>query len=157
MTRLLSPRFLVLFVAGLLLVGLLVDQLVVTDAERLDHLLEDLSAAVASEDTDRVAGLVTEDFSFEGPSPVRSGDHSEAFIRLSDFWTQVNATELNWRDAQIDQSGPLATLEASGLIRFRYGDVLVMYRVDSRLVCVRQGDEWRLRRLDIVALRRGIF
>lgn len=152
-----SPRLLALLVVALPLVGLLIDQLVVTDAERLEHLLKDLSAAVASEDKDRFAGLVTEDFSFEGPSPVRSGDYEETFTRLADFWAQVTATELNWRDPQIDQSGPLATVESSGLVRFRYGDVLVMYRADSRLVCVRQGDAWRLRRLDIVALRRGIF
>jgi hypothetical protein len=144
---------LVVFLGGVVLV----DRLVVTDEERLEDLLTDLALVVSEEEDTGLKLLLAEDFSFAGPPPVREGDYNETLDRFDDFWEQADSIVLSWREPSMRLSGHLATLKVSGLIRFRSSDVLVVYRVDCEVVAVWLEDAWRLRRIDVLELRRGIF
>ena len=155
MSRLVARWAVGLILTLLLLFGL--DRVVVTQEELLELMLANLATAVSSEDEASLRGVLALDFSFSGPPPVRQGDHEETLRRFEQFWSEADSIVLSWREPSMTISGRVATLKVPGLIRFRSSDVLAVYRVDCEVTAVRLEDAWRLRRIDVLELRRGIL
>ncbi len=137
--------------------ALLVEQLVVSDEERLEQHLDLLAESFSSGNQAAIDALLADSFSYAGPRPVGEGDRSQALQGLDNFWLDTDEPSLGWRSTQITIEGMVGRVEASGTVRFRYGGSLIVYRADAVMDWSRAGDGWQLRRLDLPLLRPGIF
>lgn len=129
--RLLSlPLLLLLAAAG----AVVVERLVVTDAEALGQLLEDARDAVAERDFARLRPMLSDDFVWEGLGPDAALERVAGLVRRA----QPTRIELDWDEPDLagDQA-TVALLLRVWLLGGAYGG-------HARLRFAREAQGWRL-------------
>lgn len=154
MNRLRIP---ILVIALLGLSALAVERWHVTDEEQVEAAWVDLIGAMEAEDRGRMSARLTPDMTFSGPPRVGEGDHERALEALDDYWAQVSAVKVVPRKKEIAVQGQVASLKASSLVRFQWGQQPVIYRVTLQIAWARSGDEWRARDIDVLEMTPGLF
>lgn len=154
------PRVRTLLLAGLLLlvVGIGVERLIVSDEERVEEAYAALVAAVEAERTADLATLLGATFQFAGPPPVERGDRDEALGRFAELFEIAHSIAILRRGgSEITVAPGFATMRVRQIVRFKYGDMFVAYKMDAVLTFDRAGEDWLLAQIEITDLTPGIL
>ncbi len=154
------PRARTLFLAALLLlvVGVLAERLIVSDEERVEQAYEALVAAVENERGTEIGSLITGGFGFDGPAPVNRGDADDALSRFEELFEAANGIKLIRRgSSEITVAPGFATMRVPQVVRFKYADMFVAYKMDTVLTFDRVGPDWLLNQVEITSLAPGIL
>lgn len=154
------PRARTLLLAVLLLIvlGVGLERLIVTDEERVEQAYAALVAAVEEERAGDLAKLLSAALRYDGPTPVGKGDFDESQERFAEFFDAAHSIRIIRRGTtEITVAPGFATMRMPQIVRFKYGDMFVAYKLDSTLTFDRAGDDWLLSQVDITSLAPGIL
>jgi hypothetical protein len=154
------PRARTLFLAAslLLVVGVLAERLIVSDEERVEQAYAALVDAVENEQATQIASRITGGLKFAGPSPVNRGDADEALGRFEELFEAANGIKIIRRGkSEITVAPGFATMRVPQVVRFKYGDMFVAYKMDAVLTFDRVGPDWLLNQIEITSLTPGIM
>ncbi len=149
-----------LLIALLLLLAVVVGvalRMVVTDAERLDLLFDQLAEALAEEDRATMDRLLEERFSYDGPRPLGDGDRAKAFDRLDEFWAESTEIKLTARSREVVVEGSVGVISGKGHLRFSWSDTVVLYRVTFEIAALKTDDGWVAQGVRVTELAPGLF
>lgn len=155
------PRARTLFLAAclLLVAGVLVERLLVSDEERVEQAYDALVAAVENERAAELAALIAPRFQFDGPAPVHRGNADDALGRFDEFFEAAGGIKIIRRGkSEITVAPGFATMRVPQVVRFKYGgDMFVAYKLDTVLTFDRVGPDWLLSQVEITSLAPGIL
>ena len=134
--------------------GTWLERTIVTEQEALEEVFEELIEAVSSENSAQTDSLLDPRFAFDGPQPIGRGGRATADEKLARFWESASSIAYVEQDREVDMEH--ARIQSHGHLRFRYEEMLVLYRVDLTLEFQDQ-DGPRLLRLQVTDLSPGLF
>ncbi len=147
------------FAAGavfLLLLGVAAEQLHVSEEEAIVQQMEGVAEALAAEDLGQLRGLLSETISVSGPQPIGSGEGEASWARARRLFDEAEGIRLSWSAQEVQIQGQVARAQTTGRVRFRWGEILVVYRIRAVLEFRRDGVAWVLERVQVSELQRGL-
>lgn len=151
-------RTVLLIVLLLGIVGVAVERLIVSDEERVEQAYAELVTAVEDEQAGELAQRLGATLKYDGPAPVGSGDRDEAMKRFSELFATAHSIAIVRRGkTEITVQPGFATLRAPQIVRFKYGDIFVAYKMDAVLTFDRAGEGWLLSDVQVTSLAPGIL
>jgi hypothetical protein len=134
-----------------------------TEDERISAATEAFFQAVEDEDEATVNVLLLEPFDFSGPAPIRAGDRTQMFEGLTRLWGIADGLDYVDRPPEIRIAKRSASHTSEGIVRFTWNQSLVVQRAKIEVTLIKGApgvddpEEWRIRRVDVLELRRGVF
>jgi hypothetical protein len=153
-SKLLTSALIVLL---LIVGGVALERAIVTDAEELDLLFEELADALADEERAAMAALLADPFSYGGPRPLGRGDRDDALEKLGDFWEEAEATKVTSRQREVLVEGNVGVIKGSGHVRFEWSGGMVLYKVSFEIAALRTDDGWTAQGVQLTELTPGLF
>ncbi len=147
----------------LAVVGVVVERMMVSEEERIEDVVAALVLAIETEDRAGVDALLLDPFDYSGPIPIRSGEREAMFEGLTHLWAIADGLDYIESTAEVRIAERSAAHTSEGLIRFKWNESLVVHRGKIEVTLLRGApgvddpDAWRVRRLDVLELRRGVF
>ena len=75
--------------------------------------------------------------------------------RLAYFWDHMESTRYRYDIIDLSVQGGSAVIDLYGPFRFEWDGWLGLYRAQFQLTAVKEGDAWKLRRIEVTDLQRG--
>jgi hypothetical protein len=137
-----------------------VEHLLVSPEEEIQAVVDALVQAVEREDRPAVEALLLDPADFSGPHPIRSGDRTAMLRGLELLGEKTRELQYISRAPEVRIAGRSASHTSEGLIRFKWGDALVVHRAKIEITLMEDAPDrpegWCVRRVDVLELRRGI-
>jgi hypothetical protein len=147
----------ILLVVLVLVGAVLLERAIVTDAERLDLLFDELAEALAGEDEDAMDRLLADPFSYSGPRPLGDGDRDRSMQKLREFWRDTSDTRVTSRSREVLVEGSVGVIQGSGNLRFSWSDSMVLYKITFEIAALKTDDGWKAQGVRLTELSPGLF
>ncbi|GEM_PF-2369462 len=158
-----SITLIALVVVLLVVVGVVIERMLVSEEERIDAVVDALIVAIETEDRAGVDALLLDPFDYSGPVPIRTGEREALFVGLRGLWDVADDIDYVDGSEEIRIAKNSASHTSEGLVRFKWSESLVVHRAKIEVTLIRgapgveDDDAWRVRRIDVLELRRGLF
>jgi hypothetical protein len=140
-----------------------VERWMVSEEERIEIVVETLFAAIEAEDRAGVDAILLDPFDYSGPDPIRAGEREQMFEGLKRLWSVADELDYIDKAPEIRIAQRSASHTSEGLIRFKWNGSLVAHRAEIEVTLLKGApgvddpEAWKVRRIDVLELRRGLF
>ena len=158
-----SPRSIVLGLLLLIALAIGIERLSVSEEERVEAAVQAFFSAVEDENRAGVDVMLLDPFDYSGPNPIRSGDRKQMFAGLQELWEVADALDYIDKSPEIRIAQRSASHTSEGLVRFTWNQSLVVQRAKIEVTLLKGApgaddpEAWKVRRVDVLELRRGVF